>query len=130
MIIDSSALLAVVLDEPESHLIAEVLADTRDLRMSAVNWLESMMVLESRHAAAAAEKATALLNQYNVEIIPFDQVQMRTAQDAWRRFGKGNHPAGLNLADCCAYAAALTSGEPLLYKGDDFSKTDIDSVNW
>jgi ribonuclease VapC len=71
-----------------------------------------------------------ILRDLEIQSVPFDLEQMQEARAAWQRFGKGRHPAALNLGDCCAYAAAITSGEPLLYKGEDFQKTDVDQAQW
>ncbi len=99
-------------------------------RMSAVNWLETLMVVEGRYGAESADDTQLILLELEVEALPFDRQQMIEAHAAWRRFGKGRHPAALNLGDCCAYAAALTTGDELLFKGGDFSKTDIMTVAW
>ncbi len=88
------------------------------------------MVVEGRLGVESADDAQLILRELEVEALPFDREQMIEARAAWRRFGKGRHPAALNLGDCCAYAAALVTGDELLYKGDDFSKTDIAAVAW
>ncbi len=125
MIVDSSAILAIVFLEPEADRLVRCLVAEPERAMSAVNWFETLMVVESRHGAAAADKTLLLLEQLEMEPIPFDWQHILEAQRAWRRYGKGRHPAGLNMADCAAYAAARIAGRPLLFKGDDFSKTDI-----
>ncbi|HWB97258.1 MAG TPA: type II toxin-antitoxin system VapC family toxin [Bryobacteraceae bacterium] len=130
MIIDSSAVLALVFEEPESARIATAIAAATRRRMSTVNWLETLMVVEGRLGVESADDAQLILRELEVEALPFDREQMIEARAAWRRFGKGRHPAALNLGDCCAYAAALVTGDELLYKGDDFSKTDIAAVAW
>lgn len=130
MIIDSSAVLAIVLAEPEAERMAKAIAAAPRRRMSTVNWLETLMVVEGRHGAASADDVQLILREMEVEPFPFDREQMMEAQAAWRRFGKGRHAAALNLGDCCAYAAALTSGDELLYKGEDFSRTDIRAADW
>jgi ribonuclease VapC len=130
VIIDSSAVLALVFEEPESARIATAIAAATRRRMSTVNWLETLMVVEGRLGVESADDAQLILRELEVEALPFDREQMIEARAAWRRFGKGRHPAALNLGDCCAYAAALVTGDELLYKGDDFSKTDIAAVAW
>ena len=130
MTIDSSSVLAIVFQEPEAERFASAIAAASTRWMSAVNWLETLMVVEGRHGAESADDTLLILQNLAVQIVPFDQEQMIEAHTAWRRFGKGRHPAALNLGDCCAYAAALTRTEPLLYKGQDFSKTDITAAEW
>jgi|SRR5208283_3362384 len=125
MVIDSSAILAISLLEPEALRLVKAIADADVRRMSAVNWLETLMVAESRQGVESADQTLLNLRDLDIELVPFDLEQMQEALLAWRRYGKGRHPAGLNLGDCCAYAAAITSGEPLLYKGADFQKTDV-----
>ena len=130
MIIDSSAILAIVFDEPEAVRMANAIAAASSRRMSAVNWLETLMVAEGRHGPESADDALLILREFEVEALAFDRDQMIEARSAWKRFGKGRHPAALNLGDCCAYAAALTSKDELLYKGGDFSRTDIATASW
>ena len=96
--------------------------------MSVANFLEASIVLESRGGRAAAHDLDALLETAEIELVPVTGEHLEAARHAWRRFGKGNHPAALNFGDCFAYALARATGEPLLYKGDDFAQTDIDSV--
>ena len=130
MIIDSSAILAIVFDEPEAVRMANAIAAASSRRMSAVNWLETLMVAEGRHGPESADDALLILREFEVEALAFDRDQMIEARSAWKRFGKGRHPAALNLGDCCAYAAALTSNDELLYKGGDFSRTDVATAPW
>ena len=130
MVIDSSALLAIVFQEPEARRMAEAIARAPVRRMSAVNWLESLLVVEARHGVESADETLLILRDLEIQSVPFDLEQMQEARAAWQRFGKGRHPAALNLGDCCAYAAAITSGEPLLYKGEDFEKTDVGQAQW
>ena len=130
MVIDSSALLAIVFQEPEARRMAEAIARAPVRRMSAVNWLESLLVVEARHGVESADETLLILRDLEIQSVPFDLEQMQEARAAWQRFGKGRHPAALNLGDCCAYAAAITSGEPLLCKGEDFEKTDVGQAQW
>jgi ribonuclease VapC len=130
MTIDSSAVLAIVFQEPEAQRMAAVIASSTVRRMSAVNWLEVLMVVEGRYGAESADDALLILQDLEVDPVPFDREQMLEARAAWQRFGKGRHPAGLNLGDCCAYAAAVIGDEPLLYKGEDFPKTDVLRAEW
>jgi ribonuclease VapC len=130
MIVDASAILAIAFQEPEGRRIAAAIAQAPQRHMSSVNWLETMMVIESRAGASASDDALLILAQLAVETLPFDAAQMHEALEAWRRFGKGRHPAALNLGDCCAYAASKTEGRPLLFKGRDFEKTDVEIAHW
>lgn len=128
MIVDSSALLAVLLREPDSERYETAIATAAGCRMSAVNLLETSMVVEGRGGAAAGHELDVFLERAGIEPAPITTEQVQVARIAWRRFGKGNHPARLNLGDCFAYALAKSAGEPLLYKGDDFSRTDIEAA--
>ena len=128
MIVDSSALLAVLLREPDSERYEKAIATAPSCRMSAVNVLETSIVVEGRGGAAAGHELDAFLDRAGIEPAPVTTEQVRAARVAWRRFGKGNHPARLNLGDCFAYALAKTAEEPLLFKGDDFSRTDIETA--
>lgn len=125
MIVDTSALVAIILGEPdaEAHLRALVHADT--LALSAATLTESMVVVEAKQGPEASSDLAALLAEVEAEIIGFDGDQAEAAASAWRRFGKGRHPAGLNLGDVFSYALASSRGEPLLFKGQDFAATDI-----
>jgi ribonuclease VapC len=130
MVIDSSAVLAIVFEEPEAKAFAQAIAGDSVRLMSTVSWLETMLVTESRLGAESSDDALLILNDLEIQAVPFDLEQMREGRRAWRRFGKGKHPAGLNLGDCCSYALASTRSEPLLFKGSDFSQTDIVRAAW
>jgi ribonuclease VapC len=130
VIIDSSAIIAIALHEPEAIRFAGAIAQAPLRHISNVNWLETMMVIEARLGSSAVDDVVLILSQLAVETLPFDSDHMHEAQDAWRRFGKGRHPAALNLGDCCAYAASRIEGRPLLFKGNDFEKTDVQKAPW
>jgi ribonuclease VapC len=130
MIVDSSAIVAIAFQEPEAERMAAAILQSPERHISAVNWLETMMVLESRAGIAATDGALLILSQLSVGTLPFGEAQMQEAHEAWRRFGKGRHAAGLNIGDCCAYAAAKIEDRPLLFKGADLEKTDIARVRW
>ncbi len=125
MVIDSSAILAIMLNEPEADYFLDQIVSERRRCMSAVNWLETLIVMEGKHSREQADKTQLALQELEIETIPFDREHVWEAQAAWRRFGKGRHPAALNMGDCAAYAASRIRGEPLLFKGDDFTKTDV-----
>lgn len=125
MIVDTSALLALLLDEPEAPAIAESMAGATTRRMSAVNWFETVVVITSRRGERGAEAFRALLAKLRADIVPVDREQAQLAYAAWLAYGKGRNPAALNLGDCFAYALARRLAEPLLFKGEDFAKTDV-----
>lgn len=128
MVIDSSALLAIAFNEPHSTQFTDlILADPTRL-MSAPNLVESAIVLSTRRGDFADPYLDALVLRFKIEIVPLDQDQALVARDAYRRYGKGRHAAGLNICDCFSYALAWTTGNSLLFCGDDFTKTDIDAV--
>ena len=126
MIIDTSALLAVFLGEPERRRFLESIIQAATRRISAANVLETGIVLEARRGEAAGREFDLFLHQANVDIVSVDAEQVDMARVAWRKYGKGRHPAALNFGDCFAYALAKASGEPLLAKGTDFAQTDIE----
>ena len=126
MIIDTSALLAILLGEPDAGRYEDAIAAAWPRRMSATALLEAAMVVESRGGAKAGHELDVLLEKAAVELVPVTSEHANAARHAWRRFGKGNHRAALNFGDCFAYALAKTTGEPLLFKGKDFTHTDIE----
>jgi ribonuclease VapC len=128
MVIDTSALIAILLGEPETEPFIRMLADDPKRMISAFNALESAIVIEAKKGEAGGRELDLLLHRTQIEIIALNGDQTELALSAWRKYGKGNHPAGLNIGDCCAYALSKYSGEPLLFKGNDFSRTDIRPV--
>lgn len=125
MVIDSSALLAILLAEPERASFERAMARAVARYISPVNWFETSMVAISR-ISDGHQQFELLFQAADVAVVPVDEAQMRLADQAWRIYGKGRqHPAQLNLGDCFAYALAKQLGEPLLFKGGDFSKTDV-----
>lgn len=125
MIVDTSALTAVILGESdaEAHLAAMVRADT--LAVSAASLVESLIVVEARQGSEAVGDLAALLTELEIEVAALDEPQAEAAASAWRRFGRGRHPASLNFGDTFAYALATVRAEPLLFKGRDFANTDV-----
>ena len=128
MTIDSSALVAIMLDEPERALFVSLILQAGRKVVSSVTVLETSMVCENRLGEAGGLDLDRFLEKARVEVIPFDKVQLAYARIAFRRFGKGRHPAALNFGDCAAYGLAVWSGEPLLFKGADFAGTDVPRV--
>ena len=125
MIIDSSALLAILKREPEAEAMSRGIAAASIRLISAGNLLEAGMVAEALRGEDGARDLDLLLFKLRIEVVPFTSRQADLARKAFRHFGKGLSKAGLNFGDCFAYALAKDTGEPLLYKGDDFSRTDI-----
>ena len=128
MILDTSALLAILYVEEDAERFAEALAASEQRLMSAANYLEAGIVVDSQRGAAAGRQLDALMSRANIGVEAVTREQADIARQAYLDFGKGNHPAGLNFGDCFAYALAKAKGLPLLFKGDDFSKTDVTSV--
>ena len=125
MVIDTSALIAILFGEPEALSFSRAFADESRKLISAFNALETGIVVEARKGEAGGRELDLLLHRAQIEIVAMNADQAELARAAWRKFGKGNHPAGLNIGDCCAYALAKYSGEPLLFKGNNFGQTDI-----
>ncbi|HEV7328093.1 MAG TPA: type II toxin-antitoxin system VapC family toxin [Bosea sp. (in: a-proteobacteria)] len=125
LVVDTSAIVAIVMEEPEAADFIAALASARTRILTSVNLLEAQIVL-TFGKGMPAETAEVLVARENIEIIPFDEDLSGIAFDAYRRYGKGRHPAKLNMGDCAAYALAKSRGWPLLYKGDDFTQTDIE----
>ena len=125
MIIDSSALLAILYREPDAAPFLQAIATTPNCRMSVANALEASIVVEGRGGMEAGDELDAFLQSARIELAPVTMEHLVAARRAWRRFGKGNHPAALDFGDCFAYALAEATSEPLLFKGDDFTRTDI-----
>ena len=129
MIVDSSALVAVLFREADAERYEEAIARATNCRISVVNLLEVFIVVESRGGTAAGQECDAFLDKAGIDPAPVLPEHAQEARRAWRRFGKGNHPAALDFGDCFAYALARTTGEPLLFKGEDFARTDIEAAS-
>ena len=125
MVIDTSALLAIVLDEPERDTFLDRIEVAPTRLISAATFVETSIVVTNRRGEVAVSRLRDFLVRAEIEIAAVDARHAEAAIEAFRRFGKGRHAAGLNFGDCFAYALAAVSGERLLYKGDDFAKTDI-----
>ena len=125
MVIDTSALLAILQDEPERRSFNEAIEAADSRVMSIANYVEVSIVVESRHGAEGLRELDRFVDRAGIELVGVDVGQGKIARDAFSRFGKGRHPAALNFGDCFAYALARILAQPLLFKGDDFSKTDL-----
>ncbi|MEJ2588098.1 MAG: type II toxin-antitoxin system VapC family toxin [Deltaproteobacteria bacterium] len=128
MVIDSSALIAILLNEPETEAFARAIAKDPRRLVSVFSVLEAGIVIEAKKGDAGGRELDLLMHRAGMEPIAMDAAQVELARHAWRSFGKGRHAAGLNIGDCCSYALSKHSGEPLLFKGMDLSKTDIHTV--
>lgn len=125
MIVDSSALAAIMFREPDAETHKSLLRAEGAL-LSAASYVELSMVVDGRSSVLLTNGLDPMLEQLGVEIVPFTADQARIARDAFRRYGRGSgHPARLNFGDCIAYALAIERGEPLLFKGNDFAQTDV-----
>lgn len=125
LVVDTSALLAVLLLEEDAAAYAEALGVAAELHMAAPTWLETAMVTMVRSGDAGYRELSRFIDELRIEIVPADRQLVEGAFEGWRRYGKGRHPAGLNYGDCFSYALAKLRNEPLLFKGDDFPLTDI-----
>ena len=128
MVIDSSALLSILLEEDDRVLYAKAIDSDSNRFMSAASFVESSIVIEKRHGADGVIKLDQLIARSSIELVPVDAVQAHTVRSAYRVFGKGRHQAALDIGDCFAYASSITLMEPLLFKGKDFSRTDVAEV--
>jgi ribonuclease VapC len=125
MVLDTSAMLAVLLNEPDADAFRRAIEADSVRLLSAANLVETAIVIEARVGEAGGRELDLLVNKAAIEVVAVDAGQADLARHAYRQFGKGRHAAGLNYGDCFAYALSLSAGEPLLFKGDDFSKTDV-----
>jgi ribonuclease VapC len=128
MVLDTSALMALLLDEPEGEEFRAAVEEDTTRLVSAATLLETALVIEARKGEPGGRELDALIHKAEIVVVAVDADHVSEARRAYRRFGKGRHAAGLNFGDVLAYALARTSGEPLLFKGDDFAKTDVGRV--
>ena len=129
MIVDSSAILAILFNEDDAESYARAITDADACRISAANFVEVAIVVEAQTKATGSRQFDAFFRRAGIIIEPVTEEQAYIARQAYTDFGKGRHKAGLNFGDCFAYALAKATGEPLLFKGEDFRKTDIASAN-
>lgn len=125
MVLDTSALLAILQDEPERRSFNEAIEAAESRSLSVASWVEASVVVEARFGAAGLRHLDRLVARAEIELVAVDREQAELAREAFSRFGKGRHRAGLNYGDCFSYALARVLGEPLLCKGDDFRHTDL-----
>ena len=126
MIIDSSALLAILFNEPDARSHSEAIAQAQSAQISAANWLETAIRIDQGRSPIASNAMDDLIREARIEIVPVTADHVSIARQAYRAYGKGTgHPAQLNFGDCFSYALAKSTGQPLLFKGNDFSHTDL-----
>ena len=128
MVLDTSALVAVLQDEPERRQFIRLIEEADARRLSAATLVETSIVIEARFGAEGVRDLDLFLSRAGVETLSVDAEQAQLARHAFSRFGKGRHPAGLNFGDCFSYALATSLSEPLLFKGRDFALTDVSQV--
>ena len=128
MVLDTSALLVLLLNEPEADAFRVAVEDDPTRLVSAATLLEVALVIEARKGEAGGRELDLLVQKADIQVVPVDAEHVAEARRAYRRYGKGRHAAGLNYGDVFAYALARTTGEPLLFKGDDFARTDVRRV--
>jgi len=128
MVIDTSVIVAILFDEPERNRFTQLFEDAETLLVSAVSRVEAAFVVEGRKGNAGRERLDRFFRLTDPEIVAVTPEQAEIAVDAFGRFGRGRHPAALNIGDCFSYALAKATGEKLLFKGNDFDRTDIVAV--
>lgn len=130
MIIDTSAIIAILRNEPEASFFARVIADDNNRRVSAVNYVEAAVVIDAGGDPIASRRVDDFFKTAQITIEAVTEIHAQIARGAYRDFGKGSgHPAKLNFGDCFAYALAKSRREPLLFKGDDFIHTDVIAIS-
>jgi ribonuclease VapC len=125
MVVDTSAVLAVLFAEEDRELYIKALAGKDRKFMTPLNALEADIVVQARKGEEGHNILERFFYNTEIDVLPFDQTMRKLAFEAWLKFGKGRNPASLNMGDCCAYALSVYLKEPLLYKGNDFSRTDV-----
>ena len=125
MIVDTSAIVAILRREPEGDAFFERVVEAERPAMSAIALVEAALIIEGRGGRAAGVRLDSFVDKAGIEVVAVTAGTARLAREAWRVWGRGNHPARLNFGDCFAYALAQERGEPLLFKREDFARTDV-----
>ena len=128
MVIDSSIIIAILQNEPGAENLIDALLDAAVRRVSAANLLEAAIVMQARYGDAGEREVDVLLQRLGIDVVPVTPQHAEIARSAYRRYGKGRHPAGLNFGDCFAYALSKAMGESLLFVSEDFGRTDVQRV--
>ncbi|BAY17349.1 PilT protein [Anabaenopsis circularis NIES-21] len=130
MVIDPSAILAIIYGEPEELIFIQLIDESEDCLLSSPGYVEASIVLGNKHGKQGLENLNLLITALSIIIVPFNVEQAHLASEAFLKFGKGRHPAKLNMGDCFSYALAKSTNQPLLFKGNDFIHTDITKVDY
>jgi ribonuclease VapC len=130
MVIDASVLVAILLGEPEAAEFSRLIASDPKRLVSALSALEAAIVIHARKGPVGLRELDLLIHSAGAMIVSLDADQVLLARSAYENYGKGHHPAALNLGDCCSYALSRFSRKPLLFKGNDFSRTDVARVDY
>lgn len=130
MVIDTSALIAILLGESHTEALARAIADDPRRLVSTVSGLEAYIVITAKKGEAGSRELDLLLHRAQMELVALNAAQLELARKGWLAYGKGRHPAGLNIGDCCSYALARQAAEPLLFVGDDLAQTDVQAVRY
>jgi ribonuclease VapC len=130
MVIDTSAIMAIIYAEPEELIFIELINKSAECLLSSPGYVEASIVLGTKHGQQGVENLNLLIAALSITIVPFTVEQAQLASAAFLKFGKGHHPAKLNMGDCFSYALAKSNNQPLLFKGNDFIHTDIEQVNY
>lgn len=128
MVVDTSAVAAIFFGEADAEVYLDAIASASSVSMSAATLVEASIVSTRDLGTSAISDLNLMVSQNGIRIVPVDETTAQVAVSAWTRFGRGNHPAKLNYGDCFSYALAVTLGEPLLFKGEDFPQTDVRSA--
>lgn len=130
MVIDPSAILAIIYLEAEEKIFLNLISQSKTCLLSSPGYVEVSIVLGTRHGEKGVENLDLLLKELSITVVPFSPEQAKLAAEAFLKFGKGRHKAKLNMGDCFSYGLAKAMGQPLLFKGNDFIQTDIERVNY
>ncbi|MBD2293566.1 type II toxin-antitoxin system VapC family toxin [Anabaena sphaerica FACHB-251] len=130
MVIDTSAIMAIIYGETEELIFMELISDTEECLLSSPSYVEASIVLGTKHGQQGIENLNLLIAALSITIVPFTVEQAQLASEAFLKFGKGRHPAKLNMGDCFSYALAKSTNQPLLFKGNDFIYTDVAQVSY
>ncbi|WP_170213613.1 type II toxin-antitoxin system VapC family toxin [Dulcicalothrix desertica] len=128
IVIDPSAIMAIIYAEPEELIFIQLINESEDCLLSAPSYVESSIVMGTKHGDQGVENLKLLIEALSIIIVPLSAEQAQLATEPFLKFGKGRHPAKLNMGDCFSYALAKSTNQPLLFKGNDFIYTDIDRV--
>lgn len=130
MVIDTSAIMAIIYAEHEELIFIQLINDSEECLLSSPSYVEASIVLGTKHGQQGVENLNLLIEALSITIVPFTVEQAQLASEGFLKFGKGRHPAKLNMGDCFSYALAKYTNQPLLFKGNDFIQTDVAQINY